>query len=109
MSHKHLNLLRTIFQDPVNGNIHWREIESLLQNLGATVEPAHGARFRVLLNKVEFFLHQPHHSRCEPIRIRRAGQSAVSAVRSDCNSLRNMILSSCSRALISRFSALLLP
>ena len=61
MSH-HLNLLRTIFQDPVSGNIHWREIESLLHHLGATVEPSHGARFRVVLNNVEGILHHPHHS-----------------------------------------------
>ena len=60
MSH-HLNLLRTIFQDPVSGNIHWREIESLLHHLGATVEPSHGARFRVVLNNVEGVLHHPHH------------------------------------------------
>ena len=59
MSH-HLNLLRTIFQDPVSGNIHWREIESLLHHLGATVEPSHGARFRVVLNNVEGILHHPH-------------------------------------------------
>ena len=37
MSHKHLHLLRTIFQDPVSGNIHWREVESLLHHLGAEV------------------------------------------------------------------------
>lgn len=61
MSHKHLNLLRTIFQDPISANIHWREVESLLVHLGAVVEPSHGARFRVVLNRVEFFLHQPHH------------------------------------------------
>jgi hypothetical protein len=61
MSH-HLNLLRTIFQDPVSGNIHWREIESLLHHLGATVEPSHGARFRVVLNNVEGILHHPRHS-----------------------------------------------
>ena len=61
MSH-HLNLLRTIFQDPVSGNIHWREIESLLHHLGATVEPSHGARFRVVLNNVEGILHHPHHN-----------------------------------------------
>lgn len=61
MSHKHLNLLRTIFQDPISANIHWREVESLLAHLGATVEPAHGARFRVVLNRIEFFLRQPHH------------------------------------------------
>lgn len=59
MSH-HLNLLRAIFQDPISGNIHWREIESLLHHLGASIEPVGGARFRVLLNKVEGFLHHPH-------------------------------------------------
>lgn len=61
MSHKHVNLLKSIFQDPVSANIHWREIESLLNHLGATIEPAHGARFRVVLNRVEGFLHHPHH------------------------------------------------
>lgn len=62
MSNKHLNLLRTIFQDPLSSNTHWREVESLLLHLGATVEPAHGARFRVVLNRIEGFLHHPHHS-----------------------------------------------
>jgi hypothetical protein len=62
MSNKHANLLRTIFHDPISANIHWREIESLLHHLGAAVEPAHGARFRVVLNNVETFLHHPHHS-----------------------------------------------
>ena len=36
MSHKHENLLRAIFHDPVSGNIQWREIESLLNHLGAS-------------------------------------------------------------------------
>lgn len=62
MSHKHLNLMRTIFKDPISSNVHWREIESLLNHLGATVEPSHGARFRVVLNGVEGFLHHPHNS-----------------------------------------------
>jgi hypothetical protein len=62
MSHKHEHLIHTIFQDPISGNIHWREIESLLHHLGASVEPIHGARFRVVLNGVEGFLHHPHHS-----------------------------------------------
>jgi HicA-like toxin of HicAB toxin-antitoxin system len=67
MSHKHLNLLRVIFQDPISANIHWREVESLLSHLGATVEPSHGARFRVVLHGVEGFLHHPHHSNaCTP-------------------------------------------
>lgn len=62
MSHKHLHLLQAIYHDPLSANIHWREIESLLVHLGAEVEAAHGARFRVVLNRVEAFLHHPHNS-----------------------------------------------
>lgn len=62
MSHKHAALLRAIYHDPVSGNIHWREVESLLHHLGASVEPAHGARFKVKLNRAEAFLHHPHQS-----------------------------------------------
>lgn len=62
MSHKHDTLLRSIFDGPVSGNVHWREIESMLSHLGATLEPHHGASFRVELNGVEGFLHRPHNS-----------------------------------------------
>lgn len=62
MSHKHLHLLEAIFTDPVSSNIHWREIESLLHHLGATVETGHGARFRITLNHIEFYIHHPHNS-----------------------------------------------
>jgi hypothetical protein len=62
MSHKHEHLIRGIFRDPASGNIHWREVESLLRHLGATVEPLSGARLRVRLNGVEGILHRPHHS-----------------------------------------------
>lgn len=61
MSHKQANLLRTIFQDTHAANIHWREVESLLNHLGAQMEPSHGARFKVTLNGVTDFLHHPHH------------------------------------------------
>src|ERR1051326_875870 len=61
MSRKHENLLRAIFQDPVSGNIQWREVESLLHHLGATTEPLAKARLRVKLNGVEGTLHRPHH------------------------------------------------
>jgi HicA toxin of bacterial toxin-antitoxin, len=61
VSHKHEALLRTVFHDPISGNIHWREIESLLGHLGADVEPLSGARIRVKLNGVEGILHRPHH------------------------------------------------
>ncbi len=61
MSHKHLHVLEAIFREPVSSNIQWREVESLLKHLGALVEPSHGARFRIVLNKHEFFVHHPHH------------------------------------------------
>jgi hypothetical protein len=62
MSHtKQANLLHAIFQDTHGANIHWREVESLLTNLGAVVEPSQGARFKVTLNGVTDFLHHPHH------------------------------------------------
>jgi hypothetical protein len=62
MSHKHDNLLRSILQESPGSNIHWREVESLLGHLGAHLEPANGARFKVTLNGVTDFLHHPHHS-----------------------------------------------
>lgn len=62
MSHKHLHLLQAIYHEPPSANIHWREIESLLTHLGANIESAHGARLRIVLNKVEVFLHHPHNN-----------------------------------------------
>jgi hypothetical protein len=61
MSHT-ANLLRTIFHDPPSGNVHWREVESLLKHVGASLEPISGARIRVKLNRMEAVLHRPHHS-----------------------------------------------
>ena len=62
MSHKHAQLIQALFHDPVSGNIHWRDVESLLSHLGAEVEPLTGARFRIRLNGMEGVLHRPHHS-----------------------------------------------
>jgi len=62
MSHKHEQLIRAIFREPFSANIHWRDVESLLHHLGATVEPLSGARLRVRLHGVEEILHRPHHS-----------------------------------------------
>ncbi len=60
MSHKHENLLRTIFQDPVKGTLPWRDVESLLRHLGADLESLSGTRVRVRLNGAEGHLHRPH-------------------------------------------------
>ena len=62
MSHKHRNLLRAIFAEPISGNIHWREVESLLHHLGAALESHSGTKVHVELNGVEGVLHRPHHA-----------------------------------------------
>jgi hypothetical protein len=61
MSHKHDALIETIFREPVNTNIHWREVESLLGHLGADVEQIGGGRIRAQLAHAERVLHRPHH------------------------------------------------
>jgi hypothetical protein len=60
MSHKHDNLIRAIFTDPISVNLQWREIESLLRHLGAAIESLSGTRIRVKLNGAEGILHRPH-------------------------------------------------
>jgi hypothetical protein len=62
MSRRHATLIRTIFHDPPTGNLHWRDVESLLKHVGASLEPISGARIRVKLNRMEDVLHRPHHS-----------------------------------------------
>lgn len=62
MSRRHANLIRSIFHDPPSGNVHWRDVESLLKHVGASLEPISGARVRVKLNRMEDVLHRPHHS-----------------------------------------------
>jgi hypothetical protein len=61
MSRHHAQLIRTIFHDPPSGNVHWRDIESLLRHVGATVESISGARIRVRLGRAEGVVHRPHH------------------------------------------------
>ena len=62
MGRKYNRILSAILQEPVSGNIHWREVESLLHHLGATIEHPAGAKVRVTLNNIEGVLHYPHHS-----------------------------------------------
>ncbi len=61
MSHKHRKTLKKIYTEPVSGNIHWRDIETLLTHLGARTDHTRGARMSVSLNGVEGQLHRPHH------------------------------------------------
>lgn len=80
MGHKHQHILDAIFTNPLSGNIHWRDIESLLRHLGGVIEPAHGARLRITLNGVQGTLHRPHHSGvCEKHDIRHLREFLVQA------------------------------
>lgn len=61
MNHKQQHTLEAIFHDPVVGNIHWKDVVSLMNALGAEVHEGHGARSRVSINGVEGTIHRPHH------------------------------------------------
>jgi hypothetical protein len=61
MSHRHGHLLETIFRDPIPASIHWREVESLLNHIGAEIESLSGGRIRARINRHEGILHRPHH------------------------------------------------
>ena len=62
MNHKQKHTLDAIHKEPASGNIHWRDVESLLKALGAKLQATHGARMTVVLKGVEGTVHRPHHS-----------------------------------------------
>ena len=62
MNHKQKHTLETVLKEPASGNVHWRDVESLLKALGAILKVTHGARMTFLLNNVEGTVHKPHHS-----------------------------------------------
>ena len=61
MSNRHVKLLEAIFRDPINANLHFREIESLLVHLEAKFASQSGAKLHVWLNGQEGVIHRPHH------------------------------------------------
>jgi len=60
MAKKHQKTLEAIFADPVRSNIAWREIESLLESVGAEISEGEGSRVRIALNGVRAVFHRPH-------------------------------------------------
>ena len=57
---KHRKTLEAIFADPVSGTIVWRDVESLLEALGAAISEGSGSRVRFTINDVTLFVHRPH-------------------------------------------------
>lgn len=60
MNNRQRNTLSAIFADPVNGNIEWRRIESLLIALGCDLIEGSGSRVTFLLNGQRADFHRPH-------------------------------------------------
>ncbi|MSR82289.1 MAG: type II toxin-antitoxin system HicA family toxin [Candidatus Latescibacteria bacterium] len=54
--------LEAIFAQPISGTIRWREVETLLKALGATLSERAGSRVAVLLNDRVAVFHRPHPS-----------------------------------------------
>ena len=49
-----------VFKNPVQANILWTDIESLLFALGGELSEGSGSRVRVKLNGVRAVFHRPH-------------------------------------------------
>ncbi|MBI3160713.1 MAG: type II toxin-antitoxin system HicA family toxin [Chloroflexi bacterium] len=60
MNARQRRTLERIFTDPIPANIHWKDIENLLDGLGAELSEGSGSRLRVALNGVRAVFHRPH-------------------------------------------------
>jgi len=60
MNAKQHKTLSAIFADPINGNIEWRRIESLLIALECQVVEGSGSRVTFILNDQRADFHRPH-------------------------------------------------
>ena len=62
MKRKYCKTLELIFFQPVSANIKWRDIESLLLELGAEITEREGSRIGVKLFGDRRVFHRPHPS-----------------------------------------------
>jgi hypothetical protein len=60
MNSKHRKTLTAIFSDPVNGNMEWREIESLLVALGCRIVEGRGSSVTFEKDGARATFHRPH-------------------------------------------------
>ena len=60
MNKRHQKTLTEIFKNPVQSNIPWNDIESLLSALGAKISEGNGSRVRIKLNEERAVFHRPH-------------------------------------------------
>ncbi len=60
MNTKQKKVYEEIFKNPVQSDIEWQEIESLLKSLGANISEGNGSRVRIELNGQRAVFHRPH-------------------------------------------------
>lgn len=60
MNKKHHRTLQAIFKLPVQSNVVWKDIESMLKHLGAEILEGEGSRVRIALKCVRASFHRPH-------------------------------------------------
>jgi hypothetical protein len=60
MNNKHRKTLEALFCEPVNGNIEWTRIESLLVALGCRVIEGPGSAVTFEYNERRASFHRPH-------------------------------------------------
>lgn len=52
--------LSAVFAEPTRSNVAWRDVETLLNALGAELTEGRGSRVRVRLRGVRAVFHRPH-------------------------------------------------
>ena len=62
MNKRHRRTFDAIFAQPISGNIKWKDVESLLRNLGADLTERSGSRVALSLNNCVAVFHRPHPS-----------------------------------------------
>jgi len=60
MNSKHKKTLRSVFQNPILASLQWREIENMLEALGAFIKEHAGSRVGIELNGIVAVFHRPH-------------------------------------------------
>ncbi len=60
MKQKHAATLKLLFARPVSGSVKWKDIEALMQALGAEISEREGSRVGVFLFGEVRVFHRPH-------------------------------------------------
>ena len=60
MKAKHRKILIAIFTDPVNGNMEWNKIESILVAIGCQTIEGSGSSVTFEKNGIRAYFHRPH-------------------------------------------------